>query len=114
MFASMIFKIELFFQGTDNQDQLVKIAKVLGIEDLYKYIKKYDLILDSVYNKILGKYPKKTWNKFINEENKILCNELAIDLLSKMLIYDHAQRKTPKDAMEHSYFDMVRENNYQK
>ena len=27
--------------GDDNRDQLVKISKVLGMEDLYKYLKKY-------------------------------------------------------------------------
>ncbi|EGR30332.1 hypothetical protein IMG5_134810 [Ichthyophthirius multifiliis] len=111
MFASMIFKKEPFFQGADNQDQLVKIAKVLGTEDLHKYIKKYDLVLDPLYNKILGNYPKKPWNKFTNDENKQLCNDQAIDLLSKMLIYDHAQRITPKDAMEHPYFDIVKGTN---
>jgi len=39
MFASMIFKKEPFFQGSDNYDQLVKIAKVLGTDDLHKYLK---------------------------------------------------------------------------
>lgn len=35
MFAGIIFKKEPFFQGTDNFDQLVKIAKVLGTDDLH-------------------------------------------------------------------------------
>lgn len=50
-----IFKKEPFFYGADNQDQLVKIAKVLGTEELHKYLKKYELTLDPGYNKILGK-----------------------------------------------------------
>jgi casein kinase II subunit alpha len=33
----------------------VKIAKVLGTEDLYKYIEKYNLVLDPHYSGILGK-----------------------------------------------------------
>ena len=109
MFAGMIFKKEPFFQGKDNYDQLVKIAKVLGTDDLYKYIEKYGLTLDNHYSGILGNYPKKPWNKFINEENKHLCSNEAIDLLSKMLIYDRAERITPKEAMEHPYFKSVRE-----
>lgn len=32
--------------GNDNRDQLVKITKVLGTEDLFKYIKKYNVKLD--------------------------------------------------------------------
>ena len=109
MFAGMIFKKEPFFQGKDNYDQLVKIAKVLGTDDLYKYIEKYELTLDNHYSGILGNYPKKQWTKFINEENKHLCSNEALDLLSKMLIYDRAQRITPKEAMMHPYFKEVRE-----
>ena len=109
MFAGMIFKKEPFFQGKDNYDQLVKIAKVLGTDDLYKYIEKYGLTLDNHYTGILGNYPKKPWSKFINEENKHLCSNDAIDLLSKMLIYERAQRITPKEAMMHPYFKEVRE-----
>ena len=109
MFAGMIFKKEPFFQGKDNYDQLVKIAKVLGTDDLYKYIEKYELTLDNHYSGILGNYPKKQWTKFINEENKHLCSNEALDLLSKMLVYDRAQRITPKEAMMHPYFKEVRE-----
>jgi casein kinase II subunit alpha len=36
-------------------------------------------------------------------------SEEAIDMLSKMLRYDHAERITPKDAMEHPYFKPVKE-----
>ena len=109
MFAGMIFKKEPFFQGKDNYDQLVKIAKVLGTDDLYKYIEKYGLTLDNHYTGMLGNYPRKPWNKFINEENKHLCGNDAIDLLNKMLIYDRAERITPKEAMMHPYFKSVRE-----
>ena len=109
MFAGMIFKKEPFFQGKDNYDQLVKIAKVLGTDDLYKYIEKYGLTLDNHYTGILGNYPKKPWSKFINDENKHLCPNEAIDLLSKMLVYERAQRITPKEAMQHPYFKEVRE-----
>jgi casein kinase II subunit alpha len=56
MFASMIFRKEPFFHGHDNYDQLVKIAKVLGTDDLFKYIEKYDIELDTEYDDILGKY----------------------------------------------------------
>ncbi len=53
MFAGMIFKREPFFQGSDNYDQLVKIAKVLGTEELYAYLDKYRLTLDSHYEDLL-------------------------------------------------------------
>ena len=33
----------------------------------------------------------------------------ALDLLDNMLRYDHAERITPKDAMEHAYFKPIKE-----
>jgi casein kinase II subunit alpha len=54
MVAGMIFRKEPFFHGHDNYDQLVKIAKVLGTDDLFAYLRKYDLELDSHFDPILG------------------------------------------------------------
>lgn len=65
--------------------------------------------MDPHYSGILGTYPKKPWTKFINQENTSLCSNEALDLLSKMLVYDHADRILPKDAMNHDYFAIVRE-----
>lgn len=45
----------------------------------------------------------------MTNENSSLCNDEAFDLLSKMLIYDHAERITPKEAMEHHYFEPVKQ-----
>jgi len=56
MFAGMIFQKEPFFQGKDNYDQLVKIAKVLGTDDLFAYVEKYSVTLDSHYDDILGQH----------------------------------------------------------
>ena len=46
----MIFRKEPFFHGHDNYDQLVKIAKVLGTDELFSYLNKYDLELDSHFD----------------------------------------------------------------
>ena len=48
--------------------------------------------------------PRKPWAKFINSTNNNLVTNEALDLLSQMLRYDHAERVTPKDAMNHVYF----------
>lgn len=108
MFAGMIFQKEPFFQGKDNYDQLVKIAKVLGTDDLYQYVDKFNVTLDSHYDDILGTHTRKPWKKFVNNTNDHLVSEEALDLLSKMLKYDHSERITPKDAMEHPYFEPIR------
>jgi casein kinase II subunit alpha len=89
---------------------LVRIAKVLGTKDLNAYVEKYNVTLDSHYDDILNDHPKKPWNKFVSHNNEALVSEEALDLLDKMLRYDHAERITPKDAMEHPYFKQVRDN----
>lgn len=55
MLASMIFRKEPFFHGHDNYDQLVRIAKVLGTEELFEYLNKYQIELDSRFDNILGR-----------------------------------------------------------
>ncbi|KAI7872567.1 casein kinase II subunit alpha [Spinellus fusiger] len=104
MFASMIFRKEPFFHGHDNYDQLVKIARVLGTDELFVYLDKYDIELDQQYHDILGRYPCKPWSKFVNNENHRFVSEEAIDFLDKLLRYDHQERLTAQEAMHHPYF----------
>lgn len=109
MFAGMIFRREPFFHGHDNQDQLVKIARVIGTKDLFDYIKRYGLELDSNFVALIGNHPRKPWEKFITSENRHLVTPDAIDLLDKMLVYDHQKRITARQAMNHHFFDSVRD-----
>jgi len=41
MLAGMVFEKEPFFRGLDNDDQMVRIAKVIGIEDVEAYCQKF-------------------------------------------------------------------------
>jgi casein kinase II subunit alpha len=72
MFAGMIFRKEPFFYGHDNYDQLVKIAKVLGTEELNAYLSKYRLELDPHLEALVGRHSRKPWSKFINADNQHL------------------------------------------
>lgn len=72
MFAGMLFKKEPFFMGRDNCDQLVKIVKVLGTQDLLAYLEKYDLTLDSDFDGIMGRFPRKPWRSFVNDSNEVI------------------------------------------
>ncbi|KAL5534552.1 hypothetical protein ACEPAG_1015 [Sanghuangporus baumii] len=108
MFASMIFRKEPFFHGHDNYDQLVKITKVLGTDELFIYLEKYDIELDAQYDEILGRYAKRPWTRFITSENQRYISNEAIDFLDKLLRYDHQERLTAKEAQAHPYFDPVK------
>ncbi|CAI0389837.1 unnamed protein product [Linum tenue] len=110
-----IFRKETFFYGRDNHDQLVKIAKVLGTDELYAYLNKYNLELDPQLETLVGRHSRKPWSKFINPNNQHLISpetrlshEQAIDFLEKLLRYDHQDRVTAKEAMAHPYFHQVR------
>ena len=110
-FAGMIFRIETFFKGKDNFDQLIRIMRVLGDEDLHTYVHKYDLKIPKEIKKLMRgqDFVRKPWTDFINTNNKMLCCPEAIDLLGKMLVYDKNLRINCKDAMAHAYFDPIRE-----
>lgn len=101
---------------------MVKITKVLGTDELYAYIEKYGIRLDPQYDEILGRwvysyrfkrrpdidiefrYPRKPWTRFITSENQRYISNEAIDLLDKLLRYDHQDRLTAREAQAHPYF----------
>jgi len=114
MYAGIIFRKEHFFRGSDNWDQLVKITKVLGTDELYAYLEKYDIDLDPNYDDLLGRYPRKPWSRFITSDNQHLISNEAIDFLDKLLRYDHQERLTAQEGMDHPYFDQVREEKEKK
>lgn len=123
-YCLQIFRKEPFFHGHDNYDQLVKITKVLGTDELYAYIDKYHIRLDPQYDELLGRYefshspcnylidvvmptlryPRKPWTRFITSENQRYISNEAIDFLDKLLRYDHQERLTAREAQAHPYF----------
>merc|ERR1712228_610258 len=107
MLGGMMFQKEPFFQGVDNHDQLVRIVRVLGTDELFAYLDKYNVELDPRFDSILGRHPRKAWSKFIHTENEALCAGDGMDLIDRMLVYDHALRILPKEAMLHPYFRPV-------
>jgi casein kinase II subunit alpha len=109
MFAGMIFRKEPFFAGHDNYDQLVRIAKVLGTDELYAYLNKYRIELDPNFETLIGRHSRKPWNKYVTAENQHLVSTDAIDFLDKLLRYDHQERITAKEAQSHPYFDVLRQ-----
>ena len=79
--AGMIFRKDPFFCGHDNYDQLVKIARVLGTEELYSYLNKYGIELDPQLEALIGTHSKKPLSKFVTSDNQHLVSPECIDLL---------------------------------
>ncbi|KAF8005243.1 casein kinase II subunit alpha [Metschnikowia aff. pulcherrima] len=107
MLASIVFKKEPFFHGKSNTDQLVQIVRVLGSDDLHAYLGKYNLTLSDEYED-LGYYTRRPWRRFVNEKNQHLVSDELLDFIDNLLRYDHQERLTAQEAMDHAYFDPVR------
>jgi len=52
----------------------------------------------------IGRHSRKRWEKFVHSENQHLVSREALDLMDKLLRYDHRERLSAKEAMEHPYF----------
>lgn len=105
VFAGMLFNKDAFFKGKDNVDQLKLIIKTLGTEDFFYYTKKYQIHLEGEMTLFCRKnYKKIPFDCYINKDNCNRVTEEALSLLSKLLIYDHQERLTAKEAMNHFYF----------
>lgn len=107
MLGGILFQKEPLFHGRDNNDQLIQILKVMGTKDLVDYLEKYRITLPTVFEGEIRNWEKRPWSSFIPKSSP-LCNDLAMDLLDKLLQFDHGKRILAKDAMMHPYFDPVR------
>jgi serine/threonine protein kinase len=107
--AGMVFRKEPFFHGHDNSDQLVKIARVLGTDELSSYLSKYELELDRSFDGVLGRHPRKPWTKFVTPENAHLASPEAMDFIDHVLRYDHQERMTAREALDHPWLAPVRD-----
>ena len=123
--AGLLFRREPFFRGKDNEDQLGKIVSVLGTRDFLPYVRKCNVKLTSGMRASIGKYcsvalsgdkdvtssnvaRRKPWLTFLTPTCPIPSSE-ALDILDKLLVYDHEQRWTAREALGHSFFDEVRD-----
>ena len=66
MLAGMIFQREPFFRGTDNYDQMVKIARILGLQDVISYVDKFNLKMHPNIETKMQNFTKKPWERFVN------------------------------------------------
>lgn len=84
---------------------------VLGEDDFHDYVHRYNLKIPKEAKKLIKgqDFSKIPWTAFINQKNQHMCTPEALDLLSKMLVYDKNERVNCKQAMAHPYFDPIRE-----
>lgn len=119
-----MFRREHFFRGSDNDDQLLKILKVLGTEEFDKYMEKYDIEMETDSDALLRacvrkisrpeyrltlyiRWPRQPWTRYTTPDTLSFFTPEAIDLLEKLLRYDHQERLTAREAQAHAYFSKL-------
>lgn len=111
--AGLLLRREPFFRGKDNPDQLSKIVATLGTTDLLAYIRQANVELTPELQAILDKNDpnhcdRQSWLSFQSPNNPRPAAD-GLDLLDKLLVYNHHERLTAQQAVNHSFFDPVRD-----
>ncbi|VDL58109.1 unnamed protein product [Hymenolepis diminuta] len=104
VFAELIFKFERFFNGVERKDALLEIIQTLGTPDLLEYMYKYNITMSTQLRQMFQSYAPVPFMQYVNSHNEHIVTENSLDLLEKLLKYDHQERLTAKEALEHPYF----------
>ena len=90
------------FQGKSAKDQFKEIMKILGTpnEDDIKSMGGKQINVDK-----LPKYKKIGWKDVLKGKTN---DELFIDLVEKLMLYNPSKRLGPYEAMCHPYFDDIK------
>lgn len=85
---------------------------VLGTGDLHAYIARAKIEMTPDIRKVIAKYTlrggkKQAWSSLVSPNFQP--SSEGLDLISKLLVYDHNIRLTSKQAMQHAFFDSVRD-----
>ena len=108
IFAELIYQKHPFFSGKDPLDQMLKIANVLGTKKLGEYAENFKIEIDSSMKEMIGKHSEKPWeiskliDKTLANHEEIHTN--VVNLLSRLLQYDHTKRITAREALDHPFF----------
>ncbi|KAF7458550.1 putative casein kinase [Cryptosporidium felis] len=107
---------DTLFPGWDNDDQLIKIASLLGGDNLESISTKYNGKISDATLVYLRRTKKtfsttkpwftdpRTFEFLVTRENSDLVTVEALDLLSKLLTLDFKYRILPIEALEHPFF----------
>ena len=104
-FASLLFGRLPFFKGSNADDQIVKMSKILGGDEIIAYVNKYQIKVRHDVMVDLKKNKKRSWDRWLAAKKKDVDAD-AIDLLKKMLVVDPWERITPAEALKHRFFEV--------
>lgn len=74
----------------------------------------YGIVLDPQLEALVGTHSKKAWSRFVNADNQHLVTPEVLDFIDKLLRYDHQERLTCQEAMQHAYLAPIRAHHQQQ
>jgi len=67
--AGFMFKMDTFFKGSDNNDQLVKIVNTMGTQALTEYMRKYRINMPKQLTKLIVNTDQIPLENYVNTSN---------------------------------------------
>ena len=111
--GELIFGKFPLFPSSSIREHVETVISVRGGADLNAYLQKYNIVGKSKLMSLIREYashePSNPLETLIVPSRRQYADGDALDLLSKLLNYDHAERLTAHEAMLHPYFDAVRD-----
>ena len=106
LFVNSLFAL-LKYSVLMNYMNIWKNIKLNLIHDLMKFLDGKKNLIDEENDDVFfvfQRHSRKRWERFMHSENQHLVSQEALDFLDKLLRYDHNDRLTAKEAMDHPYF----------
>ena len=102
------------FDGGDNDHQIDSIVEVVGGKVILDWANKYRVKLHKPDRDRIANVPPLPFANLIPSSRKKFKDPDALDLVAKMLTVDHKERITAAEALQHPFFQMVRDFDQQK
>ncbi|KAJ3267510.1 Casein kinase II subunit alpha, partial [Borealophlyctis nickersoniae] len=107
LLAGMIFRMEVLFRGDDDLDQLRCILQLLGGPDLRAYVRRYGMKLDPPVARMVEsvKFERQPLYDLVGWDNGHLARGPAVELVERVLVYDHRERWTAREALGCAFYE---------
>lgn len=105
IFASAVFRRRRLFEGDTFTEVLQDITSILGSDKLFEYIANYGIRMSSIKMTECANYPVQPWDSLITAENSDVATPEALDLVEKLIMFDHKCRLSAEEAMKHPFFN---------
>ena len=114
--AVLILQCNVFRQHETNIDHMINIVQFLGSKAYAQWLEKYSITkpkwsLDTLASAADVELPQKRygWHKLVRTQRVLeMATPLALDLIDRLLVFDHELRFSAAQALNHPYFDAIR------